>query len=59
MAIARVVQPIVPKPPPQQAYCKKCGGWIATVPAGTPWVRGRCLNKRCPKYSEAQQIKTV
>jgi hypothetical protein len=49
----------MPKPPPQQAYCKACGGWIATVPAGTAWVRGRCMNKRCQKYSEAQQIKTV
>jgi hypothetical protein len=58
-APARTEPPTMPKPPPQQAYCKACGGWIATVPAGTAWVRGRCMNKRCQKYSEAQQIKTI
>lgn len=39
-------------------YCGVCRGWLGTVPAGTPWFRGRCINRRCPKYSEAQRIKT-
>lgn len=40
-------------------YCGACGGWIGTVPDGTPWFSGRCINRRCLKYSEPQRIKTV
>lgn len=50
--------------PPKQAveiavYCGACGGWIGTVPLGTPWFRGRCINRRCPKYAEPQRINTI
>jgi hypothetical protein len=41
------------------AYCGACAGWMGTVPAGTPWFSGRCINKRCPKYAEPQRIKTM
>jgi hypothetical protein len=40
-------------------YCGVCRGWIGTVPSGTPWFRGRCINRRCAKYSEPQRIKIV
>lgn len=46
-----------PKAPPVAIYCRACSGWIGTVPAGTPWFRGRCINKRCQKYAVAQQVK--
>ena len=39
-------------------YCGACRGWIGTVPAGTAWFRGRCISRRCPRYAEAQRIKT-
>lgn len=38
-------------------YCGACRGWIGTVPAGTPWLRSRCINRRCSKYGAAQTIK--
>lgn len=56
-ATARAEQP--PKAPPKTVYCSACSGWVGTVPAGTPWIRTRCINKRCSKYSQAQQIKVM
>lgn len=48
-----------PKSPPTTVYCRACSGWVGTVPAGTAWIRTRCINKRCRLYSVAQQIKVV
>jgi hypothetical protein len=44
------------KPPPREARCAVCGEWMATAPAGTKWVRGRCGNRRCRKYGEGQTV---
>jgi hypothetical protein len=48
------------KPPPVEARCAACGGWIATVPAGTPWARGRCYNRinghACRLYGRGQTV---
>ena len=44
------------KAPPKEARCKACGEWVATASAGSTWVRGRCMNKRCRKYGEGQTI---
>jgi len=49
--------PAPTKPPPKEARCAQCGGWIATVPAETKWMRGRCGNRRCRLYGEGQTIK--
>lgn len=61
MATVRAEQPTVPKPPPQEARCRACGGWIATVPAGTAWARGRCFNRvngrDCRLYGQGQTVK--
>lgn len=43
--------------PPLEARCQGCGGWLSTVPAGTPWVRARCGNKRCRLYGDGQMIR--
>lgn len=49
------------KAPPVEARCRACGGWISTVPAGTPWVRGRCFNRQdgrdCSLKGQGQTIK--
>lgn len=46
--------------PPKEARCQACGGWIATVPAGTTWARGRCHNrvggKDCRMYGKGQTV---
>jgi hypothetical protein len=44
------------KAPPKEARCFACGGWIASAPGSTTWVKARCGNKRCPKYGEGQTI---
>lgn len=43
--------------PPHEVRCRTCGGWLATVPAGTTWTRSRCMNKRCALYGEGQTVK--
>lgn len=51
--------------PPWEARCRACGGWVGTVPGGTPWFRGRCGNRqmagmagrRCPQYGVTQTFK--
>jgi hypothetical protein len=49
-------RPIEVKAPPREARCAMCGEWIMTVPAATTWARGRCGNRRCPKYGEGQTV---
>lgn len=44
------------KAPPREARCRACGGWIASAPAATTWVKARCGNKRCRLYGEGQTI---
>lgn len=62
MSVAEVCeQPLaLPRPAPLEARCRACGGWIATVPAGTPWARGRCFNRvqgrDCRLYGQGQTI---
>lgn len=48
--------PTAVKQPPKEARCKGCGGWIASAPGGTTWVKARCGNKRCRLYGEGQTI---
>lgn len=61
MAVAvQVDAPASPRVPPIEARCSACGGWVATVPAGVPWVRGRCYNRidhrDCRLYGRGQTI---
>ena len=52
-------------PAPVEGRCAVCGGWVVTVPAGTPWARGRCGNRKfgglpgrkCPAYAEARTFR--
>jgi hypothetical protein len=39
-----------------EAHCRHCAGWIATVPPGTPWARGRCIKRGCLLYGSAQTV---
>jgi hypothetical protein len=48
--------PAAVKQPPRDARCSQCGEWIGTAPAGTKWLRGRCGNRRCPKYGAGQTV---
>lgn len=59
-----MVEQRAPKAPPVEARCRACGGWLATVPAGTLWARGRCFNgrtqiatgKKCELYGVGQTV---
>lgn len=44
--------------PPWEARCHACGGWVGTVPAGTPWFRGRCINRRCRMYGKTEKFRS-
>lgn len=56
-----------PPSPPWEARCSACGGWLATVPAGTSWVRARCGNRqvggipgrKCPLYAQSKTYKRM
>lgn len=53
----REPEPTAVKAPPREARCRQCGGWIATAPAATKWLRGRCMNRRCKLYGDGQTVK--
>lgn len=40
-----------------EAHCQGCGHWLATLPAGPPWIRLRCHNRRCDRYRRNQTIR--
>jgi len=51
--------PAPPRAPPAEARCRACGGWLGTVPAGTRWLRTRCLDRRCALHGVAQTVHLV
>lgn len=42
---------------PWDVRCKGCGGWIASASGDARWIRARCINRRCPKYGQPQEVK--
>lgn len=59
-----MADPVPARVPPQEARCRACGGWVGTVPPGTPWFRGRCGNRavdglpgrKCRLYGQTQRF---
>lgn len=60
MIATSVAEPTL-KAHPLEVRCRACGGWLATVPPGTAWARGRCYGRTngrpCPLYGQGQTVK--
>lgn len=46
-----------PLGPVSEGKCRSCGYWVTTVPLGTPWGRGRCINRECTLYGKGQTVR--